>query len=162
MNNTNVGGNGGNFAGEQGAFDATESFEKAFQVGKQSETNKGLGEAATVGMMEEIFGGEEVGRGEDYKLPDAPEMMPAPEIKPLIADGTTEKKLVKIGVSLVSEKVDTEGINAEVKRIKNLPLYEQSPARDRASAEMIYANFGRMVGNDDIGEIQAEEQRRTA
>ena len=157
-----MGENSGNFAEKQGAFGAPESFEDAFETDNHAEANRGLGEAATSGVMKEIFGEQEQNNVENFELPDAPEMMPAPEIKPLIADGTTEKKLGKIGVSLVGEKVDAEGVSAEVKRIKELPLYEQSAARDEASAKMIYANFGRMIGNDDIGEIQAEEQRRAA
>ena len=162
MDNANVGGNGGNFAEEQGTFGTPESFEQAFEVGDRAEVNKGLGEAASSEVMREIFGEQELESPQKFELPDKPEMMPVPEAKPLIADGTTEKKVGKIGVSLVGDKVDMEGVSAEVKRIKELPLYEQSAARDEASAKMIYANFGRMIGNDDIGEIQAEEQRRRA
>ena len=103
---------------------------------------------------------ETVGAPEAVGMPEVaetPEMTLVEELRPLIADGTTEKKLGKIGVSLVGEGVDAVGISEVVKEIENRPLSEQSAARDSASAKLIYANFGRMIGNDDIGEIQAEE-----
>ena len=162
MDNPEVGGNRGDFGEVQNTLNSPETFNEMFDGKQGGEVDKKLGETASSEMMNEIFDGFEGQKQEEFGLPDVPEMMPAAEIKPLIADGTTEKKLGKIGVSLVGEKVDTEGIAAEVKKIKELPLYEQSAARDEASAKMIYANFGRMIGNDDIGEIQAEEQRRTA
>lgn len=180
MDNANAGGDRGDFAEGQGVFGTPESFEKAFETTGHKEANRGIGEAAASEALREVFGEQEVGDEKNFESPNvlegaqapettltsemklANEITLAPEIKPLIADGKTEKKLGKIGVSLVGEKVDAEGVSAEVKKIKALPLYEQSAARDEASAKMIYANFGRMVGNDDIGEIQAEEQRRAA
>lgn len=159
MDNSELGGVKSDFSGgEKSFFD--EKQNDRYGVERTAETERGLGGAATAGIVEELFGEEaNKGREDEFDLPDIPEMMPAPELKPLIADGTTEKKLGKVGVSLVGEKVDAEGVSAAVKKIKDLPLYEQSAARDEASAKMIYANFGRMIGNDDIGEIQAEEQR---
>lgn len=162
MDNSEVGGIRSDFVGNKAdTFDALEGIFDTEQM-NPAEREKKLGEAAT-GTIEELFR-DEAERKDDteFGLPDVPEMMPTPEIKPLIADGTTEKKLGKIGVSLVGEKVDVEGVSSAVKKIKDLPLYEQSAARDAASAKMIYANFGRMIGNDDIGEIQAEKQRESA
>lgn len=161
MDYSEIGGNVSDFSGGEKVdsdFDGKNEISGASSE-RTIETERGLGEAAT-GIVEELFGNEpEKGRDDEFGLPDVPDMMPAPELKPLIADGTTEKKLGKIGVSLVGEKVDVEGVSSAVKKIKDLPLYEQSAARDEASAKMIYANFGRMIGNDDIGEIQAEKQR---
>lgn len=162
MDNANIGGREVDFAEGQAIFGTPESFEKAFETDNHTETSRGIGEAATDAALREIFEEQESGESEKLAPSDVPVVASTPEIKPLIADGTTEKKLGKIGVSLVGEKVDAEGVSAEVKKIKELPLYEQSAARDEASAKMIYANFGRMIGNDDIGEIQAEEQRRAA
>lgn len=159
MDNSELGGVKSDFSeGEKSFFDEKQSDRSG--VERTAKTERELGGAATAGIVEELFGEEaNKGREDEFELPDIPEMMPVPELKPLIADGTTEKKLGKVGVSLVGEKVDAEGVSAAVKKIKDLPLYEQSAARDEASAKMIYANFGRMIGNDDIGEIQAEEQR---
>ena len=161
MDSSEAGGNGGNFG--EGRAEVPEAFDDIFNAEQGKDTEKKLGKAVSSEIVNEIFGEAEGEKNAaEFELPDMPEMMPAAEIKPLIADGTTEKKLGKIGVSLVGEKVDAEGIETEVKKIKGLPLYEQSAARDAASAKMIYANFGRMIGNDDIGEIQAEEERRAA
>ena len=160
MNNIGVPGDKQNFAEKQNGSNG--EFDGIFG-GKQPEsinTEKNLGEVTTSEMMREMFEDEmqQETKSEDKTgLEEIPDIMPVSEVKPLIADGTTERKLGKIGVSLVGEKVDTVGIGSEVKKIKELPLYEQSAARDEASAKMIYANFGRMIGNDDIGEIQAEE-----
>ena len=169
MNNTGIGGNGGDFAERQGSVAMPESFEELFETGQgvavqdreiQSNPERSLGEIASSEAMKEILSETGYEKREKNEAPDMLEIKPAAELKPLIADGTTEKKLGHVGVSLVGEKVDAEGISVEVKKIKALPLYEQSAARDEASAKMIYANFGRMIGNDDIGEIQAEEKLR--
>ena len=171
MNNTDIRGYGGDFAEKQSGVDTSEPFEKVFESGRdeilqdreaQNSPERELGGIVSSETMREILGEAGYEGKEKFEVPDVPEMKPAAELKPLIADGTTEKKLGHIGVSLVGEKVDAEGIGVEVKKIKELPLYEQSAARDEASARMIYANFGRMIGNDDIGEIQAEEKSREA
>ena len=165
MDNSEVGGKRSDFSGGEKNVSDFDGLEEWFGANgatteNKSKVERGLGEAASsTEIAKELFGEEPEKSKDEFSLPDVPEMMPAPELKPLIADGTTEKKLGKIGVSLVGEKVDVEGVSAAVKKIKELPLYEQSAARDEASAKMIYANFGRMIGNDDIGEIQAEEQR---
>lgn len=164
MNDANVGGNRGDFAEEQNPFGMPETLGKssgekvtAEESLQSADLNKGLGETATSEVMKEIFGIEE-DVTDNSEQPEVPEMVEVTEQRPLIADGTTEKKLGKIGVSLVGEKVDAEGIENAVKKITELPLYEQSAALDEAKTKMIYANFGWMIGNDDIGEIQAEEK----
>ena len=43
-----------------------------------------------------------------------------------------------------------------------MPLREQVNAVNETTAKEIYANFGWMIGNDDIGEIQAEEAARAS
>lgn len=169
MDNSKIGGKGNDFVERRSNTSVPETFEDMFRTEQsevvsnpenQSRSERGLGEVTTSEVMREIL--SEVGneKNEKFEVPDIPEMMPVTEMKPLVADGTTEKKLGHTGVSLVGDRVDAEGIGIEVKKIKELPLYEQSAARDAASAKMIYANFGRMIGNDDIGEIQAEEATR--
>lgn len=162
MDNPQIGGNKGDFGESQNDFlwmernnrDARESAEKE------------LGGVATTGVMDEIL--DEIGEGKidavgtDEEMFDLPEMKPVAELKPLIADGTTERKLGKVGISLVGDKVDMEGVSAEVKRIKQMPLREQVNAVNETIAKEIYANFGWMIGNDDIGEIQAEEAARAS
>ena len=159
MDNSKNGGNRVENLERREIFSAPESFENLYQEENRrasEDINRGLGETAEV--MGEIFG-ENKNVGEHKDVDNTPEMvMSVEELKPLIADGSTEGKLGKIGVSLVGEGVDTAGISEVVKEIENRPLSEQSAARDSASARLILANFGRMIGNDDIGEIQAEEK----
>lgn len=168
MDNLEVGGNRSDFIGDA----APNSFDVALEPGQEKnseqliertdakaegvkmgtenvETERELGEIAAAKAMEEVLG--EIGGNTEEDNVEATEM------KPLIADGTTEKKLGKIGISLVGDKVDVEGVSTEVKKIKSLPLYEQVNAMNEATDKAIYANFGWMIGNDDIGEIQAEE-----
>ena len=162
MDNPQNGGNKGNFGEGQNDFSWIEAENRD---GRENVESK-LGGTATTGVMDEILNEIDERKIDaadtDSESFDLPDMKPVAELKPLIADGTTERKLGKVGISLVGDKVDIEGVSAEVKRIKQMPLREQVNAVNETTAKEIYANFGWMIGNDDIGEIQAEEAARAS
>lgn len=170
MDNSDLGGNRGSFTERREIFGTPESFEKAFETNKKNsrETEKSLGE--TAGVMQEIFGEqreaeaqkEEIEQTEPvFDIPDAPGMMPVPEIKPLAEDGTTEGVKGHAVVALGGERVDAESLemlNREVEKLADKP-YELDNLKNRALSDSLRNSFGRMIGNDDIGEIQAETKR---
>ena len=168
MDNSDLGGNRGSFTERREVFGTPESFEKAFETDKRDnkETKRSLGE--TAGVMQEIFGeqGETEAQKDqvnkpEFDIPETPGMMPVPEIKPLANDGTTEGKRGRAVVSLGGERVDAESLellNREVEKLSDKP-YELDNLKNEALSDSLRNSFGRMIGNDDIGEIQAEAKR---
>lgn len=169
MDNPENGGNSSVFAERQGRDDAFLS-EKTESGRSEKETNRALGSAASSGIVEEIFGGDNA----DEYVVDGGEMSDGNDkssmgdvrsaeeellkaVEPGSEHEVVKRELGKIGVALAGEKLDVEGVSAIKKKIEALPLYEQSAARDAASAEVIYANFNRVIGNDDAAEARERE-----
>ena len=105
--------------------------------------------------------------------PSTPEMiMNNPEMitsqpaifQPLSVDGSTEGKHQKTTLELSGEIIDKKSEKHLRDAISDLGKkpYELANYRDEAMAESLRSNFGRIFGNDDIGEIQAEEAAREA
>ena len=105
--------------------------------------------------------------------PSTPEMiMNNPEMitsqpaifQPLSVDGSTEGKRQKTTLELSGEIIDKKSEKHLRDAISDLGKkpYELANYRDEAMAESLRSNFGRIFGNDDIGEIQAEEAAREA
>lgn len=93
----------------------------------------------------------------------APAYVPAPQTdyRPLSADGSTEGKHFKTKIDMNGDVIDRRSeriVREEIDRLKKDP-YEQSNARDRMMVKVMEENWGRIFGNDDIGEIQAEAAR---
>ena len=151
MDNAYEGGIGGSSAGEAEVFGTPESFEQAFapeseQRDVEAEVKRSFGEVS-------------------MKIPEVGEMPggePAIEVKPLVADGSTEGKLGRIAVSLTGDVMDKESekqVHEKISELKKNP-YELSNYRDEEMADSLRDNFGRIFGNDDIGEIQAEANKQ--
>lgn len=84
------------------------------------------------------------------------------EMQPLSIDGSTEEKRQKMSLGIDGEIIDKgseKKLREVITQLSKKP-FELNNYRDEAMAESLLSNFGRMFGNDDIGEIQAEEAAR--
>lgn len=95
------------------------------------------GEQNDVYDFDVAFAGEQTPEKEVEIETVVEEVEPVVERKEAIS-AETGRKLGKIGVSLMDDKLDEVGISTEVKKIKELPsLYEQSAARDEIVAQFM-------------------------
>lgn len=158
MDNAEVGGNSGNFAENREVFGSFDSFEKAFETKNSGERQKDLGEIATSEMMQEMF---DEGDKKDAVQVSGDTQIVEEELKPLAADGTTEGKMGKLAVSLMGDKIDEKSLEELAKQVDELSNnpYQLDNFKNRVLSDSIRDSYGRMIGNDDNGEIQAEEQK---
>ena len=96
------------------------------------------GEQNNVYDFDVAFAGEKTPEKEVEIETVVEEVEPVVEKKDADISAKTGRKLGKIGVSLMDDKLDEVGISTEVKKIKELPsLYEQSAARDEIVAQFM-------------------------
>ena len=111
--------------------------------------------------FEALTGAAEQPRSAEQEVLDFAEMaaMPA-EMKPLAADGSTEKKMGHIAVDLmgdVMDKVSEKQVREKLSEFKQKP-YELNNYRDEEMVQSLRSNFGRIFGNNagaDEGEQAA-------
>ncbi|MBQ3326013.1 hypothetical protein IJG79_02625 [Candidatus Saccharibacteria bacterium] len=92
----------------------------------------------------------------------APQVMSPIDTRPLSFDGSTEGKHQKTMLGISGEVIDKKSereLKEAINDLKKKP-YELSNYRDEAMTESLRGNFGRIFGNDDIGEIQAEAAKQ--
>ena len=162
MDNAEVGGNRGNFAEGREVFGSFDSFEKAFEGNEGKERREEMGGIATSEMMQEMF--DEDNKSGVIEAPAAElggSQVVEEELKPLAADGTTEGKMGRLAVSLMGDKIDEKSLAELARQVDELSddPYKLDNFKNRVLSDSVRDSYGRMIGNDDIGEIQAEEQR---
>lgn len=133
MENTEVGGNRGETLNTGVNFDMS----KAPEFGQMPEAE--LAELAAANAPKQ---------GEIMDFSEMAEM--TPEMKPLAADGSTEKAMGKIAVDLMGDVIDKateKEIAGKISELKKDP-YGLANYRDTEMTESLRNNFGRIFGND--------------
>lgn len=175
MDNAEAGGNRGNFAENAGNFGTSEvfgtpeSFEHAF------ETKQNIGELAVEAMGDAPDSVSEVAP-EKSKFDESTDWVNeiiakaeanqaknnGIEQRTLAEDGSTEGKIGKLAVKLSGDLMSEEDAKEVEKAIaeKGADLNSLDTYRNEKMVHSLLGTFGRIFGNDDVGEIQAEEHKR--